>query len=123
MFSDKYKQELVDEKINSMKQLDRIEFKQELSSRCSSLNFYTISKLIVNTTIYIFLFFGMFWFILYAYNYSIGVDSVSYKIGMYVSLVFSTLFCMFSILFNASYKKERKQIQEENEKFLMEHTN
>lgn len=122
MVEEGYSEELLKEKINSMRQLDRIEYNQGVNSQKNYNNFYVISQKIIGCVILIISFFGLVWLSIIAYNSIIGIDYTLYIIPTIIAFLISGFLFIGFIKNEMSLRDTIKELQEQNEQFIKEHT-
>lgn len=122
MVEEGYAEELLKEKVASMKQLDRIEYKNEVYAQKSFLNILILYVSVLLSTSFIIIFFGVVWSLLGYYNLYMGLDITHYKIGAVTSWFFSLLFVILALKSIHLHTNKKNQFAKENEEFIKEHT-
>lgn len=122
MFSKKYKEELLKEKIDKLSQLDKIEFNQrQLYSNIINSKILNLQSCIWIVE-WIFLgLYAIFGFKFASLKY-LGFDKLAelYLYGSITSLVFSGIMFLLIVIIECVHSKKQKEFFEENEKFLEE---
>ncbi len=111
MINKEYQEELLEEKVNSMKQLDRIEFKQNASMHENKCNDLYINYVLHSIISYILL------------CTSIIILELNSEIFGIILVFLGFLMFILSSAFLVSYLINRSKSKKQNEEFIKEHTN